>query len=206
VTPIAAETAGATIFEPMERNENGKRRRRSEAPATAGDWRSRMERATQQQAREVAQLHRTIAKMANMLDAQTALQEAQWRGMKTWLEKREEKWDAYHQDDVLWGKGITDMVTRVVAATEGGQREERKADTDGAGLEASMHAETTQTGRPEKPEERQQSQPEKQLKPKPKPKTNPALTPTPRTTSTPVAVTTSEPTPARRWETFPPRD
>jgi len=38
------------------------------------------------------------------------------------------------------------MVTRVVAATEGGQREERKADTNGAGLEASMHAETSQTG------------------------------------------------------------
>ena len=42
-TSIAAETAGATIFEPMERNENGKRRRRSEAlvaPATGGAaWR-----------------------------------------------------------------------------------------------------------------------------------------------------------------------
>jgi hypothetical protein len=34
-TPVAAETAGATIVEPMERNENGKRRRKSEAPATA---------------------------------------------------------------------------------------------------------------------------------------------------------------------------
>jgi len=56
-TSIAAETAGATIFEPMERNENRKCRRRSDALATAGDWRSRMERATQQQAREIAQLH-----------------------------------------------------------------------------------------------------------------------------------------------------
>jgi len=53
-TLIPAVTAGATIFEPMERNENGKRRRRSEAPATAVDWRSRMERATQQQARKIA--------------------------------------------------------------------------------------------------------------------------------------------------------
>jgi hypothetical protein len=38
---------GATIFEPMERNANGKRRRKSEAPVTAldpSDWRSRMER------------------------------------------------------------------------------------------------------------------------------------------------------------------
>jgi hypothetical protein len=79
--------------------------------------------------------------------------------MKTWLQKREEKWDAYHQDDVLWGRGITDIVTRVVAATEGGQREERNADTEGARLEASIHADATETGGPEKPEERQQSQP-----------------------------------------------
>jgi len=43
-TSIAAETAGVTIIDPMLRNENGKRRRRSEAPATPSDWRSRMER------------------------------------------------------------------------------------------------------------------------------------------------------------------
>jgi len=42
-TAIAAGTAGATIIELMERNENGKYRGRSEAPVTAGDWRSRME-------------------------------------------------------------------------------------------------------------------------------------------------------------------
>jgi len=47
------------------------------------------------------------------------------------------------------------MVTRVVAATERGQREERKVATDGAGLEAAIHAEAMQTGGPEKPEERQ---------------------------------------------------
>jgi len=53
------------------------------------------------------------------------------------------------------------MVTRVVTTTEGGQREreERKADTNGAGLEASIHADETHTGGPEKPEEHQQSQP-----------------------------------------------
>jgi len=47
VTPIATETAGATIFEPMERNENGKWCRRSEAPVTSlarSDWRSDMQR------------------------------------------------------------------------------------------------------------------------------------------------------------------
>jgi len=57
-----------------------------------------------------------------------------------WLEAREENRDAYHLNDVLWGKDITDMVTRVVAATEWGQREERKADTEGIGLEVLIHS------------------------------------------------------------------
>jgi len=46
------------------------------------------------------------------------------------------------------------MVTWVVATTKGGQREERKADTNSASLEASIHAEAMQTGGLEKPEER----------------------------------------------------
>jgi hypothetical protein len=53
-----------------------------------------MERAAQQQAGEVAQLHRTIATKANMLAAQTTLQEAQWPGMTMLPETTEEKWDA----------------------------------------------------------------------------------------------------------------
>lgn len=40
----------------------------------------------------------------------------------------------YHQDDVLWGKDIKDMVTRVMTAILRGQREEWKVDTDGASL------------------------------------------------------------------------
>jgi hypothetical protein len=100
------------------------------------------------------------------------------------------------------------MVTKVVTATEGGQRarEEMKADTNGAGMEASIHPDATQTGGLVNPEKRQQSQLGRQLKPKPKPKPNPALTPKPRTTSTPIAVTTSVPTPARQLETVPPRN
>jgi hypothetical protein len=50
--------------------------------------------------------------------------------------------------------GITDMVKRVVAATDRGQREKREADTEGVGLEASMHRDLTQTGELKKPEER----------------------------------------------------
>jgi len=88
VTSVATETAGKETPEPTKRNNNGKRRRMSEVQATAWslwDWRSRMERAAQQQARKLAQLHRTIAKMANMLAKHTALEEAHCRGMKSWL-------------------------------------------------------------------------------------------------------------------------
>jgi len=162
----------------------------------------------QQQAHKLAQLHRTIAVMANMLDRQTALQEAQWRGMKTWLEEKEQKRDAYHQDDMLWGKDITDMVLRVVAATERSQREERKADTEGVGLEASIQAYVMQTGRPKMPEERQQLQPGRQVRVKQTPKTNPEPTPppTPRSTSTLTALMTLVPILTRRWETDPPQN
>jgi hypothetical protein len=87
--------------------------------------------------------------MANMLETHTAQQEAQWRGMKSWLEEKEEKRDAYHQDDLLWGAGITDMVVRAVAATERGQNAEWGADSKGVGVEASIHGDLTQTGAPE---------------------------------------------------------
>jgi hypothetical protein len=71
VTPISADTASTATLEPMERNENGKQMR-SEAPAAdlgPGDWRSRIDRTAQQQAQVLAQLHRTIAKMASILEA-----------------------------------------------------------------------------------------------------------------------------------------
>jgi len=66
--------------------------------------------------------------------------------------------------------------------------------TDGGGLEASQHADTT---REEGPEERQQPQ----QQPKPKPKLQLKLQPKPQ----PVPKPKSAPTPARRWETVPPQ-
>jgi hypothetical protein len=51
-----------------------------------------------------------------------------------------------------------------VAATDRGQKKKRRADTKGVGLEALIHADLTQTGGPEKPEERQQLPPGSQLK------------------------------------------
>ena len=109
-----------------------------------------------------------------------------------WLEVKEKMRDAYHQDDLLWGKGIKDMVARAVAATEQDHKEEGKVDTEGVGLVGSIHADLTQTGGPEKPEERPQLQPGRQLKSmpmaKPEPNTSPRPSPAPaaRPASTPT--------------------
>lgn len=188
-----------------------------------------MELVAQQQARKVAQLHRTIATRANMLETHTTLQEVQWRGMKSWLRGKDKKRDTYQQDDPLWGEGIKDMVAGAVAATERGENEDRRADTEVIGLEALIHPDgLTQTGGLEKAEEGQQPQLGRQLKsmptPKPKPKPNPnrspkpnpapaptpgpAPTPTPRATYAPRRATTSAPTPTatKRCETVPPRN
>jgi len=113
-TAIAAETAGATIFEPMERIENGKRRRRSEAPAPPSDWRSRMERTIRQQAQELTQLHQTVGHLANLVEARAAREEARRLAMMTWMQESERKWDAHHEDDKLWGEGITNMIAKAM--------------------------------------------------------------------------------------------
>jgi hypothetical protein len=81
VTSIDADTAGEDTLQSMERYKNGKRRRCSEVPAAAWalwHWRSRMERTAHQHAHKLAQLHRTVTKMVNMLKTQTPLQEVQW--------------------------------------------------------------------------------------------------------------------------------
>jgi hypothetical protein len=67
-----------------------------------------------------------------------------------WLEEKADKWNTYRQDNVLWGKPITEMPTTVMAATEHDQRETRKVDTEGGGLVALIHTDPTQTGGPNK--------------------------------------------------------
>jgi hypothetical protein len=37
------------------------------------------------------------------VQAQGAREEAQWLGRRTWMQEREQKWDAHHEDDKLWG-------------------------------------------------------------------------------------------------------
>ena len=199
VTAIAAETAGATIFEPMESNENGKWRRRSEAPAAASHWGSRMERTIRQQAQELTQLHRTVVHLANLGEARAAREKAQRLAMMTWMQKRQQKWDARNVDDMVWGAGITNMIAKTMKGVAQGHEERERerevtARTDSGGLEASKHADTT---REEGPEERQQPQ----QQPKPKPKLQLKLQPTPQPAPKPKSALT----PARRWETVPPR-
>ena len=76
LSSIAAETAGEDTLQPREKNANRKGKRRSDVLATAWalcDWMSGMERAAQQQARKLAQLHRSITRMANKLVTNIAL-------------------------------------------------------------------------------------------------------------------------------------
>jgi nucleotidyltransferase/DNA polymerase involved in DNA repair len=148
-TSIAVETLGVTRFEPMERNENGKRRRRSKAPVTPSDWMSRMERTMRQQAQELMQLQQTVGHLTNLVQAQAARKEAQSLGIRTWMQEREQKWDARHEDDKLWGAGITNIIAKVLNGVAPGQeaRENERDKTawmDGGGLDASLHADTTQ--------------------------------------------------------------
>ena len=114
VTAIAAETAGATIFEPMERNEHGKRRRGSEAPAAPSDWRRRMQWTIRQQAQELTQLHQAVGHLANQVEARAAREEAPRLAMMTWMQERQQKMDARYEDDKVWGAGITNLIAKTM--------------------------------------------------------------------------------------------
>ena len=189
-----------------ERNRNGKRLRNESAePVSApGDWRSWMERTVRQQARDLTQLHQTIDSMMRMLEAHTAREEAQWCGMKAWLEDRETKWDNRHRDNVLWGAGIADITTKVlgkarvrepVLTQEGGKDERNEtARPDSGGPGASQHASAVQGGEPEKRRLQQQTKPKPKLQLKQQPKQQQQHEPRPKPT----------PAPARRWETVQP--
>jgi len=94
--------------------------------------------------------------------------------MRTWMQEREQKWDARHEDDKVWGAGITIMIAKVMQGVAPGQEAREKerdktAGMDGGGLEASQHADTTQEAGPEKCQQLQQ-QPETRLPLKGQPK------------------------------------
>jgi hypothetical protein len=78
--------------------------------------------------------------------------------MRTWRQEREQKWDARHEDDKLWGAGITNMIAKIMTGVASGQdaREKERdetAETDGGGLQASQYADMTLEEEPEKPQQ-----------------------------------------------------
>jgi len=71
-----------------------------------------------------------------------------------WMQEKEQKWDAWHENDKLWGAGITTMIAQVIKGVAPGQelREKERnkaARVDGGRLEASTHADTIQKAGPE---------------------------------------------------------
>jgi len=120
-TSIAAETAGATIFDPLERNHHGKQRTWSEDPAVPSDWRSRMARTIRQHAQEATQLHRTVGHLVNLVEGCAAREEVQRLALLTWMQQREQKWDSCYEDDKLWGAGIKNMIAKTMKGVAQGQ-------------------------------------------------------------------------------------
>jgi len=167
-TAIATETPGASIFQPMQRNEHGKQRRIYQAPAASSHWRTGMERIIRQQEQYLKQLHRTFGHLAHLVEAWAARKEAQRLAMMMWMQERAQKWHARYEDDNVWGAGIMIMIAQTMNGEARAQQErERESQVtvrmDGGVLQASQHPHTT---REEGPEESQQ--PQQQLKTKPK--------------------------------------
>jgi hypothetical protein len=109
VTSIAADIGGTTTVEPIARNENRIRRWWSEAPPTPSDWSCPIR------------------------------EDEQRLGMRTLMQEREQKWDSRHEDNKVWGAGITNMIAKtmkgVVKGQEGREKaREMTARTDGRGL------------------------------------------------------------------------
>jgi hypothetical protein len=87
--------------------------------------------------------------------------------MRTWIQDREQKWNALHDDDKMCGAGITNMIVKAmkeVAPRHEAREKERDKTTgmDGGGLQGLQHAHTTQEGGPEKRQQLKQ-QPETSL-------------------------------------------
>jgi len=110
---------------------------------------------------ELMQLHGSVGHLKTVLEVHSARQEAQWLGMMTRMQKREHKCDAHHEDDKLWGAGITNINAKVLKGVAPCQdaRDEHRGKTakmDGGGLEDSHDADTTQERGPEKHQQLQQ--------------------------------------------------
>jgi hypothetical protein len=91
-----------------------------------------MERAVRQQAQELAQLHRTTRQLTNLLEAHAAQEEAQWAGVKAWMEEREERWEFRHEENVLWAAGISRLVAEITKEKK--KREVQREIQDAKGI------------------------------------------------------------------------
>jgi hypothetical protein len=81
VKSIPVDSVGRDTLGQMKIQENGKRKTGSGLPETAcalGGWRSCMLRTVHQHTHKLLQLHRSITKMVNLVETQTALQEELW--------------------------------------------------------------------------------------------------------------------------------
>ena len=59
---------------------------------------------------QLTQLARTVGHFAIRVEAQAAREETQWREMMTWMQERDQKWDACNDGDKLWGAGIANRI------------------------------------------------------------------------------------------------
>jgi len=48
------------------------------------------------------------------VEARAAREEAQRLAMMTWMQEREQKWDARYEDNKVWGAGITNMIVKTM--------------------------------------------------------------------------------------------
>lgn len=99
-------------------------------------------------------------------------------GMMTWMQESEQKCDAHHEENKLWGAGITNMIAKLIKGVALGQEATEKervmtAAMEKRGLVVSQDADTTQEGAVEQGQQlQQQPKPKLPVKLQPKPEHN----------------------------------
>jgi hypothetical protein len=71
----------------------------------------------------MAELHRTVDRIATIIDAHMMCDETQWVAMKQQMENWKRKWDARHMDIRQSGTSIMAIETWIVVKVLSGERE-----------------------------------------------------------------------------------
>lgn len=135
--------ATATAGDPLECNVNGKiPRSAQEASRAPSHWGCHNQRAIRQRTQKLTQMVRNVAHLANLLDSETACEEAQWLGMITWMQEREQTLDTRHENVKMLGAGMTARLAMIMKGVAPSQEAREKgrdktAKMEGGGLEAS---------------------------------------------------------------------